>query len=256
MNANPALTCRPNPWPFPHDVPTAGRASPRNSPARKSPAYSPPPDHPPTSGWPGKALEERQGFSSSVPVGSAPPTLIPRRRGVGTIGIVDFDVVDESNLQRQVIHGQSDIGIAKAQSARNSMLEINPLITVHAPMSSRSVTRTLSSCSRNTTSSSTAAPTTRHALPRQRRGHPRRKNLRVGLDLPLRRPGVGLLGRCARTDRASTTGTCCPQSPAAGHGALMRRGRCPAFCARRSARSWAPGGEAHLRHRRDTPSVA
>jgi adenylyltransferase/sulfurtransferase len=51
--------------------------------------------------------------------------------GVGTIGIVDFDVVDESNLQRQVIHGQSDIGIAKAQSAKNSMLEINPLITVN-----------------------------------------------------------------------------------------------------------------------------
>ncbi|GAA3032002.1 adenylyltransferase/sulfurtransferase MoeZ [Gordonia defluvii] len=64
--------------------------------------------------------------------GLGSPTLMYlAAAGVGTIGIVDFDVVDESNLQRQVIHGQSDIGIAKAQSAKNSMLEINPLITVN-----------------------------------------------------------------------------------------------------------------------------
>ena len=50
--------------------------------------------------------------------------------GVGTIGIVEFDVVDASNLQRQIIHGASDVGTSKAQSARASMLEINPLIDV------------------------------------------------------------------------------------------------------------------------------
>ncbi len=50
--------------------------------------------------------------------------------GVGTIGIVEFDEVDESNLQRQVIHGQSDIGRPKADSARESVLEINPLVDV------------------------------------------------------------------------------------------------------------------------------
>jgi molybdopterin/thiamine biosynthesis adenylyltransferase/rhodanese-related sulfurtransferase len=50
--------------------------------------------------------------------------------GVGTIGIVEFDVVDASNLQRQIIHGASDVGASKAQSARASMLEINPLIDV------------------------------------------------------------------------------------------------------------------------------
>src|SRR3954471_3598360 len=38
--------------------------------------------------------------------------------GVGTLGIVEFDVVDESNLQRQIIHGQSDVGRSKAESAR------------------------------------------------------------------------------------------------------------------------------------------
>src|SRR3954452_12811140 len=51
--------------------------------------------------------------------------------GVGTLGIIDFDVVDESNLQRQVIHGQSDVGRSKAQSARDSVREINPLVQVN-----------------------------------------------------------------------------------------------------------------------------
>ena len=46
--------------------------------------------------------------------------------GVGTLGIAEFDVVDESNLQRQIIHGQSDIGKSKAISAKESIQEINP----------------------------------------------------------------------------------------------------------------------------------
>lgn len=50
--------------------------------------------------------------------------------GVGTIGIVDFDVVEESNLQRQIIHGQSDIGTSKAKSAKRKIAEINPYIQV------------------------------------------------------------------------------------------------------------------------------
>jgi molybdopterin/thiamine biosynthesis adenylyltransferase/rhodanese-related sulfurtransferase len=64
--------------------------------------------------------------------GLGTPTLMYlAAAGVGTLGIIDFDVVDESNLQRQVIHGQSDIGRPKAESARDSILEINPLITVN-----------------------------------------------------------------------------------------------------------------------------
>ena len=50
--------------------------------------------------------------------------------GVGRIGVIDFDVVDESNLQRQIIHGQSDVGRSKAQSARASIAEINPNVDV------------------------------------------------------------------------------------------------------------------------------
>ncbi len=50
--------------------------------------------------------------------------------GVGTLGIVDFDTVDESNLQRQIIHGQSDIGRSKAESAADTINEINPYVKV------------------------------------------------------------------------------------------------------------------------------
>jgi adenylyltransferase/sulfurtransferase len=60
----------------------------------------------------------------------SPTLLYLAAAGVGTIGIVEFDVVDESNLQRQIIHGQSDIGRSKAQSARDSIKEINPLVDV------------------------------------------------------------------------------------------------------------------------------
>jgi sulfur-carrier protein adenylyltransferase/sulfurtransferase len=61
----------------------------------------------------------------------SPALLYLAAAGVGTLGIVDFDVVDESNLQRQIIHGQSDIGRPKAESARDSIREINPYVTVN-----------------------------------------------------------------------------------------------------------------------------
>ena len=60
----------------------------------------------------------------------SPALLYLAAAGVGTLGIVDFDVVDESNLQRQIIHGVSDIDKPKAESARNSIKEINPLVEV------------------------------------------------------------------------------------------------------------------------------
>jgi sulfur-carrier protein adenylyltransferase/sulfurtransferase len=52
--------------------------------------------------------------------------------GIGTIGIVDFDVVDESNLQRQIIHGTSDLGRPKMESARDRIQDINPNVHVEA----------------------------------------------------------------------------------------------------------------------------
>jgi adenylyltransferase/sulfurtransferase len=60
----------------------------------------------------------------------SPALLYLAAAGVGTLGVIDFDVVDESNLQRQIIHGQSDIGRPKALSARDSIKEINPYVNV------------------------------------------------------------------------------------------------------------------------------
>jgi adenylyltransferase/sulfurtransferase len=60
----------------------------------------------------------------------SPALLYLAAAGVGTLGIVEFDTVDESNLQRQIIHKQSDIGKSKAESARESVLEANPYVNV------------------------------------------------------------------------------------------------------------------------------
>ncbi|WP_101525013.1 adenylyltransferase/sulfurtransferase MoeZ [Nocardioides houyundeii] len=60
----------------------------------------------------------------------SPALLYLAAAGVGTLGIAEFDEVDESNLQRQVIHGQSDVGRPKGESARDSVKEVNPLVEV------------------------------------------------------------------------------------------------------------------------------
>lgn len=60
----------------------------------------------------------------------SPALLYLAAAGVGTLGIAEFDEVDESNLQRQIIHGQSDIGKSKALSAKESIAETNPLVNV------------------------------------------------------------------------------------------------------------------------------
>ncbi|MCP3798550.1 adenylyltransferase/sulfurtransferase MoeZ [Allokutzneria sp. A3M-2-11 16] len=61
----------------------------------------------------------------------SPALLYLAAAGVGTIGIVEFDTVDESNLHRQIIHGQSDLGRPKAESARDSIAEVNPFVKVN-----------------------------------------------------------------------------------------------------------------------------
>ncbi len=60
----------------------------------------------------------------------SPVAMYLAAAGVGRIGIVDFDVVDFSNLQRQIIHGTTDVGRPKLESARDSLSEINPEVRV------------------------------------------------------------------------------------------------------------------------------
>jgi len=59
----------------------------------------------------------------------APLLMYLAAAGVGTLGVVDDDVVDLSNLQRQVIHGTGNIGMAKVESAAASVADINPEIS-------------------------------------------------------------------------------------------------------------------------------
>ncbi len=60
----------------------------------------------------------------------APLGLYLAAAGIGKIGLVDFDVVDFSNLQRQIIHGTKDVGRKKLDSAAESMLDINPYLEI------------------------------------------------------------------------------------------------------------------------------
>ena len=60
----------------------------------------------------------------------APLGLYLAAAGIGRIGIVDFDIVDETNLQRQVIHGSKDVGRSKIDSAAETMQDINPRLAI------------------------------------------------------------------------------------------------------------------------------
>jgi adenylyltransferase/sulfurtransferase len=60
----------------------------------------------------------------------SPLALYLAAAGIGRIGLVDYDVVDESNLQRQIIHGQNTVGVLKVESAKQRMLDINPHLQV------------------------------------------------------------------------------------------------------------------------------
>ncbi len=60
----------------------------------------------------------------------SPLALYLAAAGVGRIGLVDFDVVDDSNLQRQVLHGTSDVGRPKLASARERLEDVNPYVTI------------------------------------------------------------------------------------------------------------------------------
>ena len=62
----------------------------------------------------------------------SPSGLYLAAAGIGTLGIVDFDVVDESNLQRQIIHGTKDVGRPKIASAKDRLQDINPNTKVEA----------------------------------------------------------------------------------------------------------------------------
>ncbi|MFZ5855426.1 MAG: molybdopterin-synthase adenylyltransferase MoeB [Chloroflexota bacterium] len=80
--------------------------------------------------------QQRLKASSALVIGTgglgSPVALYLAAAGVGRIGLVDYDVVDASNLQRQVLHSTSTVGTLKVESAKRRLLDLNPLIQVDA----------------------------------------------------------------------------------------------------------------------------
>ena len=83
----------------------------------------------------GIAAQYKLKESKVLVVGSgglgSPLLLYLAAAGVGTIGIVDFDVVDDSNLQRQVLFGVEEVGTAKVVAAKKRLQSLNPFITIN-----------------------------------------------------------------------------------------------------------------------------
>ncbi|KAB2860013.1 MAG: HesA/MoeB/ThiF family protein, partial [Anaerolineae bacterium] len=69
----------------------------------------------------------------------SPTSMYLAAAGIGTIGLVDYDVVDFTNLQRQIIHGTKDIGRSKLESAEETLADLNPfvkLVKYNVPLTS------------------------------------------------------------------------------------------------------------------------
>ena len=166
----------------------------------------------------------------------SPALLYLAAAGVGTIGIAEFDEVDESNLQRQIIHGQSDVGQPKADLGQGVHRRGQPATSRSWSTTSGSTTTTCMDVFERLRPDRRRHRQLRDPLHGQRRGVLPGDPLRVGLDLPLRRPGLGVRAdpgrRRARATAASTPSrrrrAWCPAAP---------RAACWACCARASARS-------------------
>ena len=170
---------------------------------------------------------------------------LPRRRRRRPLGLVDFDVVDESNLHRQVLYGDADVGRPKLEAAGGAPARASTRTSTSCRTTTRLDSTTPSISSPTTTWWSTAPTTSRPATWSTTPACCRQAE-RLRLDLPLRGAGVGVLGR-----RGAVLPLPLPGAAAAGAGAVVRRGR----RARRAAGDHrrAPGqrgDQAAPRHRR------
>ena len=163
--------------------------------------------------------------------------------GVGTLGIVDFDTVEESNLQRQIIHGCADVGRSKTHSARDSIAALNPLVTVDmhdlrlAPDNAVELFGRYDLIIDGTDNFATRYLINDAAVLAL-------QALRLGRGPGLRRPGLGVLGtRPGRPGRAAARAEL--SRPASGKHRRNRcrpapRAACWALPAPRSPRRWEP----------------
>ena len=149
----------------------------------------------PRSAWTGRSASRRRSVLLIGAGGLGSPLgLYLAAAGVGRIGLVDFDVVDFSNLQRQVLHGTPDVGRPKLQSARDRLQAINPEVQLDLYETRLTSANALAHL---------RALRHRHRrhrqlpdpLPGQRRLRAAEEAERLRQHLPLRRPGVGVLSR-------------------------------------------------------------
>ena len=121
----------------------------------------------------------------------SPAAMYLAAAGVGTIGLVDFDVVDFSNLQRQIIHGTPDVGRSKLASAKDRLHAINPHVeiqTYETALSSENALKLFEPYDVILDGTDNFPD----ALPDQRRVRAARQAERVRQHLPVRRAGVGV----------------------------------------------------------------
>ena len=180
----------------------------------------------------------------------APNAMYLAAAGVGHLGLVDFDVVDASNLQRQVIHGTSDIGRPKLESARDKITEINPYVqvTLHETRLSSENARELVRDYDLVVDGSDNFPT-RYLV----------NDACVLEGKPyVWAPSTASTARpaCSGPSTAPATAACTPSRPA-GHGPLLRRGRGPGRALRhRRLGPGQRGRQAALWHRRPAGRAA
>ena len=130
----------------------------------------------------------------------SPALLYLAAAGVGTLGIAEFDEVDESNLQRQIIHGQSDIGKSKARVGQGVDRRDQPVRRTSCVHDERLDNDNVHAGLRGLRPDRRRHRQLRDPLHGQRRGVLPRDPLRLGLDLPLRRPGLGVRADPRRDD--------------------------------------------------------
>ncbi len=123
----------------------------------------------------------------------SPLALYLAAAGVGTIGLVDFDVVDASNLHRQVLFGTSDVGRPKLEAAAERLREVNPHVRVE-PFPYRLTSENALEIVRRLRRRRGRHGQLSDALPRQRRLRPDGPPQRLRLHLSIRGSGVGLRG--------------------------------------------------------------
>ncbi len=156
----------------------------------------------------------------------SPSGLYLAAAGVGTIGFVDFDVVDLSNLQRQIIHATDRVGMLKTESAQKSISAINPARQGDRPQRPSQFGKR-DGHHRRLRRGGELQRQLPHPLPDQRRLRVRAKALGGRRDLPVRRQRHGVLSGPRRTVLPMPVSG----AAAARDGAVVRRGRaCWACC--------------------------